>query len=144
VPLAVEGCTAPPTASARITRLRTGRPKVRLTVTAGSDSPDLRDVRLLLPNALEPRPKRARKGATARTGTAKLPRTAIKLTDSSLRLTLPEGTRTVRATLAKGAIKVGRKLRRAKRPKRQALRVLVRDAHGPRPAIELKVKPRRR
>lgn len=142
--LAVEGCTAPPTASARITRLRTGRPKVRLTVTAAKDSPGLREVRLLLPNAFDTKPKRARKGATARTGSGKLSRKAIKLTDSDLRLTLPEGTRTVRATLAKGTVRVGRKLRRAKRPKRQALRVLVRDAHGPRPAITLKVKPRRR
>jgi hypothetical protein len=144
VPLAVEGCTAPPTASARITRLRSGRPKVRLDVQAGNDSPELREVRLLLPDRLRTKPKRARKGATARAGTAKLPRKAIKLSDGELRLTLPEGTRSVRATLAKGTIRVGRKLRRAKRPKRQALRVLVRDAHGPRPAIELKVKPRRR
>jgi hypothetical protein len=144
-PLAVEGCTAPPTASAKVTRLRTGRPTVRLSVTAGKESPELREVRLLLPNALQAKPKRARKGATVRTGSAKLPRTAIKLTrDGELRLTLPAGTKAVRATLAKGTVRVGRKLRRAKKPRRLALRVLVRDAHGPRPAIELKVRPRRR
>jgi hypothetical protein len=143
--LKVEGCTPAPTASARITRLRSGRPKIRLDVAAGAGSPELRDVRLLLPDALQAKPKRARKGATARAGSTKLPRSAIKLTrDGELRLTLPAGTKAVRATLAKGAIRAGRKLRRAKKPKRQALRVLVRDAHGPRPAIELKVRPRRR
>jgi hypothetical protein len=144
-PLAVEGCTPPPTASARITRLRTGRPKLRLAVAAGQDSPALREVRLLLPDALRVKPRRARKGATARTDAARLPRAALKLTrDGELRLTLPAGTKAVRATLAKGTIRVGRRLRRAKPPKRQALRVLVRDAHGARPAIELKVRPRRR
>jgi hypothetical protein len=143
--LAVEGCTPPPIATARITRLRTGRPTVRLAVAAGKDSPELREVRVLLPDALRVKPKRARKGARARTDAAKLPRAALKLTrDGELRLTLPAGTKAARATLAKGTIKVGRKLRRAKRPKRLALRVLVRDAHGARPAIELKVKPRRR
>jgi hypothetical protein len=145
VPLAIEGCTPPPAVSATITKLRKRRPVVRLEVTAGADSPALRQVRLLLPNALRAKPKRARKGATARVGGAKLPRKAIKLTrDGELRLTLPEGTMAVRAKLAKGAVRAGRKLRRAKRPKRQALRVLVRDAHGPRPAVELKVRPRRR
>jgi hypothetical protein len=144
-PLAVEGCTPPPTASARVTRLRSGRPKVRIAVAAGRDSPALREVRVLLPDALRVKPNGARKGARVRTDTAKLPRSALKLTrDGELRLTLPGRTKAVRATLAKGTIKVGRKLRRAKRPRRLALRVLVRDAHGTRPAIELKVRPRRR
>jgi hypothetical protein len=144
VPLAVEGCTPPPVVTASIRKLRRGRPTVRLNVTAGSESPELREVRLLLPDALQTKPKRARKGATARAGGAKLPRTAIKLADGELRLTLPAGTKSVRARLAKGAVRAGRKLRRAKQPKRQALRVIVRDAHGPRPAVELKVRPRRR
>jgi hypothetical protein len=144
VPLAVEGCTPPPAVSAKITRLRKGRPTLRLNVTAGTDSPALREVRLLLPNALRAKPKRARKGATVRTNGRKLGRKAIRLTrDGDLRLTLPEGTKSVRAKLAKGAVRVGRKLRRAKKPRRLALRVLVRDAHGARPAVELKVRPRR-
>jgi hypothetical protein len=144
VPLAVEGCTPPPAVSASIRKLRSGRPVVRLAVRAGEESPELRDVRLLLPDALRTKPKRARKGATARSGGTKLPRTAIKLSDGELKLTLPAGTKTVRATLAKGTVRVGKKLRRAKKPKRQALRVIVRDAHGLRPAVELKVRPRRR
>jgi hypothetical protein len=144
-PMKVEGCTTAPKASARITRLRTGRPTVRLTVTAAADAPDLRQVRVLLPDALRTKPKRARAGARAKTGAGKLARTAIKLNrDGELRLTLPTATRTVTATLSKGAVRVGRKLKRAKKPKRQSLRVLVTDADGPRPAKTLKVRPKRR
>jgi hypothetical protein len=143
-PLAIEGCTPPPRASASITRLRSGKPTVRVRVAAGDESPELREVRVLLPDALRVKPKRARKGARATTNAGKLPRTAIKLGDGDLRLTLPAGARTVRATLSKGTIRAGRKLRRAKKPRRLQVRVLVRDAHGSRPAIELKVRPRRR
>ena len=75
----------------------------------------------------------------------KLARTAVKLSrDGELRLALPAGTRTVSAKLAKGAVRVGRKLKRARKPKRLALRLLVTDADGPRPAKTLKVRPRRR
>jgi len=144
-PLRVEGCTAAPKVSARITRLRTGRPTVRMRLTAGAAAPDLRGVRLILPDALRAKPKRARAGARARTGAGRLPRKAIKLTrDGELRLTLPTGTRTVTATLAKGAVRVGRKLKRARKPKRQALVVLVTDGDGQRPSRTLKVRPRRR
>ena len=144
-PMKVEGCTPAPKASARITRLRTGRPTVRLTVTAAADAPDLRQVRVLLPDALRTKPKRARAGARAKTGAGKLARSAIKLNrDGELRLTLPAATRTVTATLSKGTVRVGRKLKRAKKPKRQSLRVIVTDADGPRPARTLKVRPRRR
>jgi hypothetical protein len=143
-PMKVEGCTPPPKASARITRLRTGRPKVRITATAGADAPDLRQVRVLLPDALRVKPKRVRAGVRARTGSGPLPRTAIKLTrDGELRLTLKGAARTVTATLSKGAVRVGKKLKRAKKPKRQSLRVLVTDADGARPAATLKVRPRR-
>jgi hypothetical protein len=143
--LAVEGCTPPPKVSARIGRLRTGRPTVRVTVRAGADAPDLRQVRVLLPDALQAKPKRARAGARATTGAGKLARTAIRLNrDGDLRLTLPPATRTVTATLSKGAVRVGRKLKRAKKPKRLSLRVLVTDADGPRPARTLKVRPKRR
>jgi hypothetical protein len=144
-PMKVEGCTPAPKASARITRLRTGRPTVRLTVTAAADAPDLRQVRVLLPDALRTKPNRARAGARAKTGAGKLARSAIKLNrDGELRLTLPAATRTVTATLSKGTVRVGRKLKRAKKPKRQSLRVIVTDADGPRPARTLKVRPRRR
>jgi hypothetical protein len=144
-PMKVEGCTPAPKASARITRLRTGRPTVRLTVTAAADAPDLRQVRVLLPDALRTKPRRARAGARAKTGAGKLARRAIKLNrDGELRLTLPAATRTVTATLSKGTVRVGRKLKRAKKPKRQSLRVIVTDADGPRPARTLKVRPRRR
>jgi hypothetical protein len=144
-PLVVEGCTPAPKVSARITRLRTGRPTVRVTVTAAADAPALRQVRVRLPGALRTKPKRARKGARARTGAGRLARSAIKLgAGGKLQLTLPAGTRTVTATLAKGTVRVGRKLKRAKKPKRQSLSVVVTDADGPRPAALLKVRPRRR
>jgi hypothetical protein len=144
-PLKVEGCTPPPRASARITRLRTGRPRLRLTVAAALGAADLRTVRVLLPDALQAKPRRARRGVRARTGAGPLGRSAVRLSrDGDLRLTLPDGTRTVTATLAKGAVKVGRKLRRAHKPRRLALRFLVADADGPREATTLKVRPRRR
>jgi hypothetical protein len=144
-PMTVVGCTPPPVVSARITRLRTGRPTVRLSVVAADGAPGLREVRLLLPSALRAKPRRARRGARAKAGGVRLPRTAIKLTRvGELRVALPEGTRTLRATLSKGAVRVGRKLRRKRKPRRQELRVLVRDSDGPRPAVTLKVRPRRR
>ena len=144
-PLAVAGCTPAPKVTAAITRLKSGRPKVRVSVAAAEGAPELRQVRVLLPNALEAKPKRKRAGARARTGAGKLPRKAIKLTkDGELRLTLPAGARTVTATLAKGAVRAGRKLRKARKPRRLQLRVSVRDADGIRPSTALKVRPRRR
>ena len=86
-PLAVAGCTPAPKVTAAITRLKSGRPKVRVSVAAAEGAPELRQVRVLLPNALEAKPKRKRAGARARTGAGKLPRKAIKLTkDGELRL----------------------------------------------------------
>jgi hypothetical protein len=143
-PMTVEGCTPAPKASARITRLRTGRPTVRITVTAAAGAPDLRHVRLRLPDKLRTKPKRARAGARATTNGGPLARTAIKLGAGALQLTLPPATRTVTATLAKGSVRVGRKLKRARKPKRQSLRIVVTDADGPRPSKTLKVRPRRR
>jgi hypothetical protein len=144
-PFKVEGCTAPPRASARITKLRSGRPKVRLGVAAGGDAPALRTVRVFLPDALRVKPRRVRRGVRARTGAGALPRGAVELTrDGELRIALPDGARTVTATLAKGAVRVGRKLQRARKPRRLALRFLVTDAHGPREAKTLRVRPRRR
>ncbi len=143
--MTVVGCTPPPKVAARITRLRTGKPTVRLSVAAAAGAAGLREVRLLLPSALRAKPRRARRGVRARVGTVALPRTAITLTrDGELRIALPEGTRTLRAKLAKGAVRVGRKLRRKRKPGRQELRVLVRDSDGPRPPVTLKVRPRRR
>jgi hypothetical protein len=144
-PMRVQGCTPPPAVSARITRLRSGRPRVRITATAAAGAPDLRGLRVVLPEALRARPKRARAGARARTGAGRLARSAVELSrDGVLRVTLPGATRTVTATLAKGAVRVGRKLKRAKKPRRQRLVVLVTDADGLRPPVTLKVRPRRR
>jgi hypothetical protein len=144
-PMTVVGCTPPPKVAARITRLRTGKPTVRLTVAAAARAPGLREVRLLLPSKLHAKPKRARRGARAKAGAVKLPRRAIRLSrDGELRLALPEGTRTLTAKLSKGSIRAGRKLARKRHPKRQRVRVLVRDSDGPRPPVTLKVRPRRR
>jgi hypothetical protein len=144
-PMTVVGCTPPPAVTAKVTRLRTGKPTVRLSVTASEGASGLREVRLLLPTALRAKPRRARRGARAKAGTTRLPRSAITLTrDGELRIALPEGTRTLGATLAKGAVRVGRKVARKRRPQRLSLRVLVRDADGPRPPLTLKVRPRRR
>jgi hypothetical protein len=144
-PMTVVGCTPPPKVAAKITRLRTGKPTVRLSVAAADGAPGLHEVRLLLPDALHAKPKRAGRGARAKAGTVKLPRSAVRLSrDGELRLALPEGARTLTATLSKGAIRAGRKLKRKRHPKRQPLRVLVRDSDGPRPPVTLKVRPRRR
>ncbi len=142
--MSVVGCTPVPRASARITRLRSGRPNVRITVTAADQAADLRTVRVLLPDALSVKPKRVGRGVRARAGSGALAGGAVKLTrDGELRLTLPEKARTVTATLGKGALRVGRKLKRARKPRRMALTVLVTDADGVRPAAKLKVRPRR-
>jgi hypothetical protein len=144
-PMTVAGCTPPPHAKARITHLRTRRPTLRLRVTAASASPDLREVRVLLPRALKVKPKRGRRGATARARGKQLRRRALRLTrDGELRISLPAGTRRLSAKLSKGALRVGGRLARKRKPKRLALRVLVRDADGQRPAVTLKVRPRRR
>jgi hypothetical protein len=145
-PMRVEGCTPAPAVSARITRLRTGRPTVRITATAAAGAPELRGLRVVLPEALRVKPKRARAGgAHARTGAGRVARSAVELSrDGVLRVMLPGATRTVTATLAKGAVRVGRKLKRARKPRRQRLVVLVTDAHDQRPPVTLKVRPRRR
>lgn len=144
-PMTVLGCTPAPAVAARILRLRTRKPTLRLGVKAADGAPGLREVRLLLPGAIDAKPKRARRGARAQAGGKPLPRGAIRLTrDGELRIALPEGTRTLRAKLSKGTLRVSRKLARKRKPKRQALRVLVRDADGARPPVTLKVRPRRR
>jgi hypothetical protein len=144
--MTVVGCTSPPSAEARVTRLRTRNPTLRLRVAAASGSPALRQVRVLLPNALAAKPKRARRGGLrARADGTKLPRRSIGLTrDGELLITLPEATRTLRATLSRGALRVSRKLARKRNPKRLILRVITRDADGARPPVTLKVRPRRR
>ena len=89
--MSVVGCTPVPRASARITRLRSGRPNVRITVTAADQAADLRAVRVLLPDALSVKPKRVGRGVRARAGSGALAGGAVKLTrDGELRLTLPE------------------------------------------------------
>jgi hypothetical protein len=143
--LAVAGCTARPRVTGAITRLRTGKPRVRVVVEAAKDSADLRQVRVLLPDAMTAKPKRKRVGVRVMTGTRRLARKAIAFDkDGELRLTLPAGVRSLIATMDKGAVRVGRKLRKAKPPRRLKLQVLVRDADGTRPTVALRVKPRRR
>ncbi|HTE61102.1 MAG TPA: hypothetical protein VK631_12185, partial [Solirubrobacteraceae bacterium] len=142
--MTVAGCTPPPRASARITRLRTGRPTVRFTVTAAPNAPELRQVRLRLPDALRTQPKRAPRGVRATTGAGRLAQRASSLTRGALLLTLPPATRTITATLSKGTVRVSRKIARAKKPKAQSLRITVIDADGPRPSKTLKLRPRRR
>jgi hypothetical protein len=74
-----------------------------------------------------------------------MPRTALRAGILTLTLTLlPEGARTLSATLAKGALRVSRKLARKRKPQRLRLRVLVRDSDGVRPPVTLAVRPRRR
>ena len=143
-PLAVAGCTPTRRASPRGSRAcaRAGRDPLRVTAAAGA--PELRQVRVLLPNALEAKPS-ARASAWRRHGRRRAaPHGDPAHRDGELRVTLPAGTRTVTATLAKGAVRAGRKLRRAKPPKRLRFRVSVRDGDGPRPVRTLKVRPKRR
>ena len=145
-PMTVVGCTPPPSAAAKISRLRTRTPTLRLRVEAASGAPALRQVRVLLPNALKPKPKRARRGGLrARSDGSKLPLRSLGLTrDGELLITVPEATRTLRATLSRGALRVSRKLARKRKPQRLELRVIARDADGARPPVTLKVRPRRR
>ena len=144
-PMTVVGCTPPPKVAAKIRRLRTRKPTLRLGVKAADGAPGLREIRLLLPGAIDAKPKRARRGARAQAGGKPLPRGAIRLTrDGELRIALPEGTRTLSAQLRKGTLRVSRALARKRKPKRLALRVLTRDDDGPRPPVTLRVRPRRR
>jgi hypothetical protein len=147
VKMAVAGCTPAPRVAAKVLRLRTRKPTLRLGVKARKGASGLREVTLLLPNAITAKPKRARRGArtVVRADGKRLARRAIKLTrDGELRIALPEGTRTLSAKLSKGALRVSRKLAKKRKPKRMRLRVLVRDADGSRPPVALKVRPRRR
>jgi hypothetical protein len=59
-------------------------------------------------------------------------------------VTLPQGTRTLRAKLSNGTLRVSRALARKRKPKRLRLLVLTRDDDGARPPVTLKVKPRRK
>ncbi len=133
-PVAIAGCTPPPAVKVRISRLKSGKPRMKVAVTAAADAPALTRVDVSLPGAFKvKRPKRV----TTAAGTAALSR------DGELRLDLPAGTRSVTAKLRKGSLKVGRKLRRARKPRKQDVLVRVRDADGLRPPVALKVKPKR-
>ena len=97
-------------------------------VTAADGAPALQRVEVTLPGALRAGTRKARrKGTRTTAGTAKLTR------DGQLTVTLPGGTRTVTATLRKGAVRASRKLRRARTPRARKLLVLVRDDDGVRP-----------
>ena len=133
-PMQVMGCTAAPAVKARISRVRSGRPRMKVKVAAAEGAPALTRVDVSLPPALKVKRKRR---VTTSAGTARLTRAG------DLRLALPAGTRAVTAKLRKDALKAGRKLRRARKPRRQEVLVLVRDADGLRPPVTLKVKPRR-
>jgi hypothetical protein len=143
-PMTVTGCTPPPHARGSIRRLRTRKPTVRIAVRADADSPDLTEVMLLLPSKLDVRPRRARRGVRATADGSRLPRSASKLSSGTLSVQLPAGTRRMTAKLFRGAVRAGRRLARRRKPPRMTLRVLARDTDGPRPAIRLKVRPRRR
>ncbi len=143
--LARVGCTPPPAVAAKVWHLRSGRPVVRVSATAAPGAPDLTELRLLLPQRLAVHPRRKAKGARVRAGAGRLPASAFRLRGAGeLRVALPAGTRTVTAKLSKGAVRAARKLRTARRPKRLALRVLLRDGDGPRPPRTLRVRPQRR
>ena len=77
--MTVAGCTPAPAVAATIRRLRSRKPRLRLGVRAADGAPGLREVRLLLPNALNAKPKRARRGARAHADGKRLPRRAIEL-----------------------------------------------------------------
>jgi hypothetical protein len=97
-PVTVAGCTPPPTVTAAITKVKRRTPKVTLSVTAADGAPALQRVEVTLPGALRAGTRKARrKGTRTTAGTAKLTR------DGQLTLTLPAGTRTVTATLRRGA-----------------------------------------
>jgi hypothetical protein len=137
-PVTIAGCTPAPAVTAAITRVKRRKPTVKLTVRAADGAPALQRVETTLPAALHVGGRKARrKGTRTTAGKAKLTR------DGQLTLTLPAGTRAVTATLRKGAVKSSRKLRRARKPRRQALLVLIRDDDGVRPPLTLKVRPRR-
>ena len=133
-PVEIAGCTPPPAVKVRISRLKSGKPRMKVAVAAAAGAPGLTRVDVSLPIAL--RVKRSKRVTTS-AGTAVLSR------DGELRVDLPAGTRSVTAKLRKGALKAGRRLRRAKRPRRQEVLVRVRDADGLRPPVALKVKPKR-
>ena len=133
-PVAVAGCTPPPSVKVRISRLKSGKPRLKVAVAAAAGAPGLTRVDVSLPTALKVK-KRKRVAASA--GTAALSR------DGELRVDLPAGTRSMTAKLRKGALKVSRKLRRARKPRRQDVLVRIRDADGLRPPVALKVKPKR-
>ena len=143
--LARVGCTPRPAVSAKVWHVRSGRPVVRVTATAAKAAPDLTELRLLLPERLAVKPRRKAQGARVRTGAGRLPGSAFRLRGAGeLRVTLPGGTRTVTAKLSRGAVRATRKLRTARKPKRLALRVLLRDGDGPRPTRTLRVRAQRR
>ena len=143
--LARVGCTPRPAVSAKVWHVRSGRPVVRVSVTAAKAAPDLTELRLLLPQRLAVKPRRKAQGARVRTGAGRLPGSAFRLRGAGeLRVTLPGGTRTVTAKLSNGAVRATGKLRTARKPKRLALRVLLRDGDGPRPTRTLRVRAQRR
>ena len=119
--MTVAGCTPPP-GSRQDPRLRTRKPTLRLGVRPADGAPGLREVRLLLPDALrgeaEASPRAARAPAPARAARAQ----RVRLTrDGELRVTLPGG-RARYGEARQGRGPVQPQLARERKPKRRRWR----------------------
>jgi hypothetical protein len=131
---AVPGCQA--SATITLSGIKSGKPTLTLLVRQVAGAPDLARVGLALPRGLSGNRRAARRGAKG-TAARKLARKAVKVGKRSVTAKLPGGTRTLKLTLGKGAVRAARTLRR--KPRRKlTFKVTIADAGGNRQTVRVK------
>jgi hypothetical protein len=133
---ALPGCQA--SADVTLSGVKSGKPKLTLLVRQVAGAPGLARVGLALPRGLTGNRRAARRGAKG-TAARKLSRKAVKVGKRSVAAKLPSGTRTLKLTLGKGALRAARTLRR-KPHRKLTFKVTVADASGNRQALRVKAR----
>jgi hypothetical protein len=134
-----------PQASASMTKVKTGKPTLTLTVRSGAPAQALMSLRIGVPKGLELDRKAFKRGlrVNARAINTSRVTKGIRLVKGRLSLsTLPAGASSVVVTLSKGALTANKKVR--KRGRKQTLRFPVRVADATNEAVNLRprVRPR--
>ena len=134
-PIEVVGCTAAekaalrPTATARLTKLKSGKPVMKVIVRKAKNGVKLTGARVYLPSSVKGSAKAAKKGLRILAGGKKaLSRKMCKTTSKTLTIKLPKAGRDlISLTASKGAVKPTKKLRRAKKLPKLKIRIKVTD-----------------
>ena len=149
-PIDVSGCTAAeraalrPTATASLTKLKSGKPVLKVTVRKAKNGVRLTSTSVRLPSNVKGSPKGAKKGLRVVAGGKRVARSGLKVTSKTMSIRLSKTGRSVISLLAqKGAVAPSKKLRTARRLPKVKLRLTVRDTDNRTFTLSVPVKLRR-